>query len=70
MKLIVCIFALLVAAQAGPVKKDFGVAVKYMYDKVVKAFPCGIAGSGPLDPYVLEEEYTKEPMVYKGDDYE
>lgn len=70
MKLIICIFALLVAAQAVPVKKDLGVAIKYVYEKFLHAFPCGIAGSGPLDPYYIEEKYTKEPFVFKEDDFE
>lgn len=69
MKLIVCIFALLVATQAGPVHNDLGKAVHFMYDKVVSSYSCGIAGSGPLDPYILEKEYTEKPFEYEEDNF-
>lgn len=68
MKLIVCVLALLVAAGAVPIQKDdLGVAVNHLFDKFWKALPCGIAGSGSLEPYSIEEKYTRKPFEYRDD---
>lgn len=70
MKLIVCLLALLVAAEAVPIQKeDLGAAVTKVYEKVWEALPCGIAGSGPLDPYVIDKQYTVEPFKFESGDF-
>lgn len=69
MKVIICVLAILIAAEAIPVKNDFGVAVMNFYEKFWKALPCGIAGSGPLEPYVLPAEYTKDPFEFDAEDF-
>lgn len=70
MKVAVCVLALIVAAQAVPIEKDnLGVAVKNVYEKFWRALPCGIAGSGPLDPYVINEKYTKAPFEIGDKDF-
>lgn len=70
MRFIVCILALAVAANATPVGHDFGVAVKDFYYKVREQLPCGIKGSGPLAPFIVEEGVGKDPLKYHTDGWE
>lgn len=69
MKVILCLLALLVAAGAVPIQsEDLGVAVMNFYEKLRETLPCGIAGSGPLDPYVIDKQYTEEPLKFETGD--
>ncbi|KAL5284158.1 hypothetical protein ACFFRR_006441 [Megaselia abdita] len=71
MKIIVCVLALVLAINASPVSRDFGVAVKHFYNKLKDQMPCGIKGSKSLAPFVWDGAGVDEdPFEFQLEGYE